>query len=137
MTLKRYLNLTLICTIICWLIWLAAFLFLRPLNSQWQHIVVFYFSLFLAILGTVSIVGFIIRVRFSSQPVFEQVTVSFRQSLLLAIIVITVLILRFYQLLRWWNLVIFILFIISLEVLFIVSRHPRVISDNHPGDKNS
>ncbi|MEK7580053.1 MAG: hypothetical protein AAB465_00350 [Patescibacteria group bacterium] len=137
MTLKRYLNLMLVCTVICWLIWLIVFLFLKPANIDWPYFVLFYFSLFLAILGTASITGFIIYVRFSSRPIFEQVIISFRQSLWLAIILTAILILKFYNLLRWWNLIIFILFIVSLETLFIFSRRSRPASNNQPDQKNS
>jgi hypothetical protein len=122
MTLKKYLNLMLALTLICWLIWAIVLFFVNPEETGLIGFVLFYFSLFLAILGTVSLLGFIIRARIKKGPVFKQVEVSFRQGIWLSFFLIGLMILQGMGLLRWWNSLLFLLFLIFLELFFISSR---------------
>jgi len=120
MTLKRYLNLMLICTLACWGVWVLSIFLISPQSAGTLGFILFYFSLWLAILGTASIVGFVIRARLGKTPIFAQVGIAFRQGVWLAGIVVFLLLLQGFHLLRWWNLALFILLIgiIELFILF-------------------
>lgn len=134
MTLKKYLNLMMILTVICWLAWVAVLFYINPEETGLIGFVLFYFSLFLAVLGTASVLGFILRVRFNQGPVFKQVEVSFRQGIWLGLLVIGLLLLKETALLRWWNGVFLLLFLIFLEFFFLSSckkYHPLPFRDKN------
>lgn len=122
MTLKKYLNLMLVLTLICWLIWALVLFFVNPKETGLIGFILFYFSLFLATLGVFSLLGFIIRARRKKGPVFKQVEVSFRQGTWLSLFLIGLMILQGIGLLRWWNSLLFLIFLIFLELFFLSSR---------------
>ena len=122
MTLKKYLNLMVILTILCWLVFLLVIFLINPEQLGVFGFFLFYFSLFLALAGSFSIGGFLIRVRISQNLIFRQVEIAFRQGFLLAGLIILLLVLRGLHLLYWWNAVILILFLISLEAFLILRR---------------
>lgn len=117
MTLKTYLNLMLICTLICWGAWVLSLFVINPEEAGLLGFILFYFSLFLAILGTAAIIGFLIRARLGKTPIFVQVSIAFRQGIWIAIVIVFLLLLKGFNLLRWWNSVLLILIIIIVELL--------------------
>jgi len=122
MTLKKYLNLMTILTVICWVAWVLTLILINPQQSDLIGFVLFYFSLFLALLGTVSILGFLIRVWLKKKPIFKQVEVAFRQGIWLGLLVSVIFMLKGLDLLRWWNALFLILFLIFLELFFLLSN---------------
>jgi len=126
MTLKKYLNLMAILTGICWLIFVASIFLMDPENVGFLGFLLFYYSLFLALLGSFSIIGFIIRIRFIKGPVFQQVSISFRQSFWLSLIIVFLLVIKGLGLLHWWNFVIFVLILFGTEVLIILNRKRKI-----------
>jgi len=112
----------LILTLICWLAWVFVLFFINPDETGFIGFILFYFSLFLAILGTVTIFGFIIRARIGKGPVFKQIETSFRQSIWFSVFVIGLLLLQGLSLLKWWNSLVLFLFLIFLEFFFLSSR---------------
>jgi hypothetical protein len=122
MTLKTYLNLMLICTLICWGVWVLSLLVINPEKAGVLGFILFYFSLFLAILGTAAIIGFLIRARLGKTPIFVQVSIAFRQGLWIASIIVFLLLLKGLNLLRWWNFILFILIIVIIELLIWTGR---------------
>jgi len=121
MTLKKYLNLMIILTLISWLIWVGVILFINPEYNGILGIILFHFSLFLSILGTLSLLGFLVRSQLGKKPIFKQVGIAFRQALLFSIFVIAVLILKSIGLLYWWNTLFLAIFLIFVEYFFLTS----------------
>jgi len=117
MTLKKYLNLMLIWTIIAWLCWLLAMFFINPQKTGWYGFLVFYLALFLAITGTVSIFSFLVSARRKKIPIFVAVKRSFWKGIWLAVLVVVILLLRGLRLLQLWNMIVFILFWIVIAIL--------------------
>lgn len=76
----------------------------------------FYLTLFLSLSGLITIAGVSLRKRFSPGMYTEQLRLSFRQAILLAILIIALLILQVFGLLLWWVGLTLILFIITLEI---------------------
>ena len=93
MTLKKYLNLMGILTLICWLAWVVVLFFINPEKTGLIGFVLFYFSLFLAVLGTASVLGFVVRARLNKSPVFKQVELAFRQGIWLGLLVVGTMVL--------------------------------------------
>lgn len=122
MTLKTYLNLMSLSTLVCWLIFVLIIFLLNPSQAGLIGFILFYFALFLAMTGTASLVGFLIRARIGLKQIFLQVEIAFRQGLFLSALIVLSLILQGLDLLRWWNFLLLILFFISLETLFILGR---------------
>jgi len=122
MTLKKYLNLMGILTLICWLAWVVVLFFINPEKTGLIGFVLFYFSLFLAVLGTASVLGFVVRARLNKSPVFKQVELAFRQGIWLGLLVVGLLLLQGLGLLRWWNGLLLLLFLTFLEFFFLSSR---------------
>ena len=122
MTLKKYLNLMTVLTVICWVIWVLVLVLINPQQSDLIGFVLFYFSLFLALLGTISIFGFLIRVWLKKKPIFKQVEIAFRQAIWLGLLVSVIFVLKGLGLLRWWNALFLVLFLIFLELFFLLSN---------------
>ncbi|MEA1963054.1 MAG: hypothetical protein U9M94_02320 [Patescibacteria group bacterium] len=102
-------------TAVCWLIWLYVLWMINPVLTNWIGFVLFYFSLFLALIGTGAIFGFAVRfIALKKELAFRLVKESFRQSFLFALLIIISLILLSYSLFTWLNL---ILLIFGLSVL--------------------
>jgi len=123
MTLKKYLNLMSISSLACWLFWVFVIFFVSPEETGLIGFVLFYFSLFLAIVGTAAIIGFIIRARFLKKgPVFKNVESSFRQGVWISLLIVGLFLLQNLGVLRWWNGLFLFLFLMFLEFFFISSR---------------
>lgn len=119
MTLKKYLTLMSLITLICWICFGIIIYNLNPEITNFFGFLLFYFGFFLILLGTLSLIGFIIRVHFSKNLVAKQVVVSFRQSIWLSLLIAFFLVLQSLRLLRWWNITLFILFLAFLEFFFL------------------
>ncbi len=122
MTLKKYLNLMSILTGICWLAWVLVIFLVNPARTGFIGFVLFYFSLFLAILGTASVLGFIVRIQLSQKPVFKQVEIAFRQGAWIGLAIVSILLLWGFNLLKWWNTSLLVLFFVALEFFFLSSH---------------
>lgn len=80
----------------------------------------FYISLFLALTGTASLVGFMIRAIFTEkEALFRYMGVSLRQAILFSILLTTSLLLQGNRLFKWWNAILLIVGLTILELFFI------------------
>ena len=126
MSLRQYLILMSIATLLCWVAWFFVLNYITP-DGGWLALFFFYCSLFLAIVGTFSVSGFLAR-RFlvkNDEVVFRHVRRTFRQSLLLAIIIIFALMLLSARLRAWWNGIVLIIFFFFLEAVIFTNRKFR------------
>ncbi len=121
MHLRHYLILMSLGTALCWAALFFIILSINPTGAGFGVIAFFYFSLFLAILGTFSVVGFLVRralVR-NDEIIFRHVKKTFRQSIIVAIFIIAALLLSHARLLAWWNAIILLgLFAVIEGVVF-------------------
>lgn len=119
MTLRSYLIGMLISTIFCWAAFLLLIIYVDPEQASFIGFLSFYVSLFFALIGTFTLVGFYLRVWFSKNEVlFAHVTPSFRQAILLSIILIVSLILQSFRLLTWWDGALLVGSVVLLEFYF-------------------
>ncbi|MBI5728636.1 MAG: hypothetical protein HY983_00080 [Candidatus Magasanikbacteria bacterium] len=124
MSLRQYLILMSIATMMCWVAWFFVLNYTTPSGGGLLALFFFYCSLFLAIVGTFSVIGFLIR-RFlvkDDEIVFRHVRRTFRQSLLLSTLVIFALMLLAARLLTWWNSIVLIIFFLFLEAVIFTNR---------------
>jgi len=119
MTLRQYLILMTISAVFCWIIWGFVLYFVDPTVAGIMGFVFFYFSLFLSLVGTLAVLGLLLRMKFGNEElVFKTVTTSFRQGILLGLLTIGGLILKSQKLLTWWNIIFLVLDLIVMEFFF-------------------
>ena len=124
MTLRQYLVLMSVGALICWLAWFFVLGSTDPTQAGFFGFVFFYASLFLALAGTFSVIGFLIKkiILKSDQIVFHHVKSTFRQSMLLAAVIIFNLVLLQINLLAWWNAILLFLLFAAIEGIIFTSR---------------
>ncbi len=92
MTLRSYLALMIIATLVAWLGFGIVLLTVNPETTSWLGLILMYLSLLVAVTGSGSIIGFIIRFLFlKHELIVRSVVVAFRQGFLSAILVCGVL----------------------------------------------
>ena len=124
MTLRQYLVLMSIGTTICWGVWFIIIGNIDPQEGGVLGFVFFYTSLFLALSGTFSVIGFLIRKKMPKNDVvvFHHVRHTFRQGLLITSLVLLALLLLQFKLLTWWTGVLVVLLFLILESIIFANR---------------
>lgn len=124
MTLRQYLFLMSLGTLICSVAWLFVVFNIDPTNTDTVSFAFFYISLFLSILGIISVVSLWIKVKFlkSEEVVFRHVKRTFRQGAVSAALVVLLLLLQQHRFLTWWNLTILIVLGILIEAIIFSNR---------------
>ncbi len=92
--------------------------FVDPFSVGLMQHTFFYLTLFLSSLGIATLLGIQLRKRFLPGILVEQLRVSIRQALLIALLITGLIILQANALLFWWVGITLILFIITLEIFF-------------------
>ena len=106
MTLKQYLILMFAASILCWGGWFAVVLGVDPMSGGLVALILFYVSLGMALVGTLAALGTIIRAQLApTDYAHVQVARSFRQAIILAVLVLVALILQSRGRLAWPQLV--------------------------------
>ncbi|MBI4652725.1 hypothetical protein HY750_00520 [Candidatus Kuenenbacteria bacterium] len=130
MTLKLYIFLITICAILCWISWGIILWNINPSETEIGGFILFYLSLFLALVGAIALVGSLIRIKFNRNKsstrtlaldkfILKQAVIAFRQAIWFSSLIIFFLILQGVNLLYWWNISLFVLFLAVLEFFFI------------------
>lgn len=123
MTLKRYLFFMVFATLLCAGSWLEVIFFVNPEKADLASFCLFYCSLFLFLWGVASIIGFITRYFLHPHDfAYNQAKTAFRQGLLLSLLLTLSLFLQGLKLLVWWNSLLLIVLLTSIEFLFLKSN---------------
>lgn len=124
MTLRQYLILMGLGTAVSWAAVVLILTSVDPNKTSAAVFAVFYAGVFLAVTGTLSIIGFTARVLILKKQLFlsREVAVSFRQALLTAAMVVGALFLQSRQLLTWWTAVLMVAAVTVFEFFFISAR---------------
>lgn len=118
MNLKQFLTLMALGTALCWAMFILVILNMEP--SSGLALMFFYVSLFLSLVGTLSIAGLSARVIvFKKDVIFREVKNSFRQAILLSFLLAAALFLQSKRILAWWNIILLILALTALECLLV------------------
>lgn len=105
MTLRTYIVIMILATVACWSSWLYSVYSINPNDTNWIGFSLFYFSLFLSVVGTAAVFGFLVRfVIIRQKMAFHSVKEAFRQSFLFSALIIISLILLSRDLFTWMNL---------------------------------
>lgn len=118
MTLRQYIIIMLIATVLCWASWAFVIFNVDPFESSHIGFIFFYISFLLALIGTISLLSFVVYRIIGSKdtPLYRYVQLSFRQGLTTSIGLITFLFLQGTSLLRVWNgIILGLLFVIIIS----------------------
>jgi uncharacterized membrane protein len=126
MTLNKYLLVMITLTTICWGIFLFVARMIDPGATNWLGFLLFYVSLFIALSGLTTIIGFLIRfVALKKELAFNLVKIAFRQSFLFSLFFVFALFLKASNLFNWLNLFLLILVFAILELFLISYKKSR------------
>ena len=121
MTLRSYLTVMAVMTIICWGVWIFLLFTINPQITNWIGFFLFYAAIFLSLVGTAALIGFIVRfIALKQELVFRLVKEAFRQSFLFSILITASLILLSQGLFTWLNLF-FLISSLSILEFFLIS----------------
>ena len=109
------------------LAWLGFFIIIRsfdPTEGSWLVYAMFYGILFLSVLGTLSLVGFLSRSIFNRKKGRPRImaTESFRQAIIFSMVLTLAFILQASRVLTWWNMVLLIILATVVEFVILVFR---------------
>ena len=125
MTLRSYITIMSLASFLCWLSWIFVVFLVNPEKSDWIGFGLFYASLFLALVGTSALGGFIVRfILLKQELAWRLVKEAFRQSFLLALLVIICLHLLAQNLFTWLNLIFLIIGLTVLEFFMLSLKQP-------------
>ncbi|MEK7203413.1 MAG: hypothetical protein AAB653_03790 [Patescibacteria group bacterium] len=104
MSLRSYLIIMILTTLMCWVAFGVVVWTVNPEVTNSVGFLLFYLSLFLAIVGTAAIIGFVIRfIGLRREMVLNSVKTAFRQSFFFAFFIVAILFLLERDLFSWFN----------------------------------
>ena len=126
MTLKTYLTTISICTGICWIVFLTVLGTVNPLETKIWGLLIFYITLLIALIGSFSLIGFVIRCVFNKQEIwYKTLNIASRQALILSVLVIVALIFQSFRYLYWWNLIILVIIAFFVELFVLAQKRSK------------
>lgn len=125
MTLKQYTIILGIGTAIIWLAWFLVISSIDPMTAGVLGYTIFYTTLFGGLVGLLTIFATIIRSwRHVDRDIEDVIVISFRQAVILSILIIGALILASQQWLNWLTLTGILAIVGLLEAIFILKKKP-------------
>lgn len=97
-----------------------------PVSTGAFGYLLFYFTLFFAAAGILSLLIFVFNWIFSKNaPIFPIITKSLRRGLLLAILIVSFLLLQQFNVFTWWSMTLIFTAVIIIEFFFISHKPGR------------
>lgn len=124
MPLKYYVFLMLFGTLLCWCAWALVLWKIDPATSGMIGLMSFFLSLFLALLGTFTLLGFAFRRSIRKDTIaFRHIGISVRQGLFFSLVLVGSLLLRSTGLYVWWSMLFLLAGFTLLEFFFLTHEH--------------
>lgn len=116
-----------ITTIVAWTGWFSVINNVDPETANLWGFVFFYLSLFLSLLGTFSVLGYLVRyiTQGNKRGSIYKVSTAFRQAFLWALAINVALALQSQRLLPWWGIIILVLVFAMIEFTFLSLARQR------------
>lgn len=124
MSLRLYLIFMIFGTVLCWAAWGVVIHNIDPATAGLLGLSFFYLSLFLALVGSASVVGFVVKMSMlkDNDVIFRHTKRNFRQSIIFALLVTLCLGLLRSGWLHWWSAVLIVLLGLTIEGMFFSKR---------------
>ena len=137
MSVMKFLLFSAIGTLLSWLTWVMVLLRVDPQNGGFVAQALFFVSLWMALVGTGTLLGFGARYIFEHEPIpFRQMAVAARQALTLSLAVVLMLGLQAGRALSIWTALLVVLLAIGVEAFFLAGQS-RYRTDLNYGSQHS
>lgn len=115
----------LIATIIAWLGFFLVIISFDPKTGSLTVFIMLYSLLFLSVLGTLSLIGFLFRLFWNRKRGIPRVMAleSFRQAIIFAAVVVIALCLQAARVLTWWNMLLLAILATAVEFVVLLFHH--------------
>jgi Ca2+/Na+ antiporter len=116
-----------IATLIAWGGWVFVVFTINPEEAGALSLILFYVTLFMAMLGTLAVIGIVYRIRLlkRDQLMIREVRITFRHAIMLSLALICSLFLSAQGLLTWWNFLALFVGVGVVEYLFLLMQESR------------
>lgn len=127
MSFRIYLAIMSVATLASWLAWVIVVLNTNPFETSALGFVLFYITLLMGLVGTLTLAGLSYRVVVLKRHdvLMREVRVSFRHAVLLSAIAVFALGLSAYGLLKWWAVLALVVVMLLVEYFFLVKEESR------------
>ena len=127
MSFKWYMWCMSLATLLAWAGWVMVLFTIDPMESGITSLILFYLTLFVAMIGTLSVFGVLYRVRFlkRDQLLIREVRIAFRHAVMLSSVGIVSLALSAQGLLTWWNFLALFVGVGIIEYIFLLMQESR------------
>lgn len=123
MSIKKYLILMGVASLICWLSLVTVLYCIDPTATTSVGYACFYASLFFSLLGTLSLFGLVVRLMLKREEIpYRYIGVSLRQGLWFSIFITMSLAILGQKLFSWWSIGLLLIGLIILEVFFLLRQ---------------
>lgn len=124
MSFRSYLILMTLATVAAWISWAVVLHGVDPTRSGVVGFLLFYLTFIMAVFGTIAILGLLIRLWRSKGKLPSRIAIrSFRQGILLGILLTSSLLLFSQNWFRWWTMLLMVVIVALIEMTFLSSRH--------------
>lgn len=128
MTLKNYLLLMSVASLLCWSVFVFVIRVVNPYATNWLGFFLFYSSFILSVAGTFSILGFLVRFKIMKKSLaFRQVAEAFRQSFLISLLAAVAVFLSAKRLLSWTNIALLVSGVSLLEYFWVSRARANIL----------
>lgn len=132
MSLKFFLLLMVLGTVISWMSWGLVIFNFDPNQVSFLGLAMFYLSLFLGLAGLIFLFSSWLKSKFfKKQLLFPKLRTSVRHAVFFSILILGWAFLKSQNLLRWWLMLLFILILTVLEFFFISSQRQKNLTGNY------
>ena len=127
MTFRMYIALMSLATLFAWVAWGVILWNTNPFEAGITGFVMFYVTLFISLVGTLTLLGVSYRVllRNRRDVISREVRISFRHAVVLSLLGVVALALSAQGMLRWWMVLLLILAGSGLEYFFLIKEEAR------------
>lgn len=124
MSFRSYLIIMSLAAVAAWIAWAVVLHGVDPTRSGVIGFLLFYLTFIMAVFGTISILGLLIRLWRSKTELPSRMALrSFRHGILFSILLTSSLILFSQTWFRWWTMLLVVLIVTLVEMAFLSSRH--------------
>jgi hypothetical protein len=124
MNIRSYLIIMALTTITAWIAWVLVLHGVDPTRAGTLGFFLFYLTFIMAVFGTILILGLLIRLwRPHTQLPSRLAMRSFRQAILLSVLITSSLILFSHLWFRWWTMLLVVMIVTLVEMAFLSSRN--------------
>lgn len=130
MSVRGYTLLLAMTTLLSWIAFGAVVVIINPQEAGAIGIGLFYISLSLALIGTFSLAGFLIRtVFFKKEDIFNRISIAFRQAIFFTLLINGFLFLQSMRLLTWYNTA-FLIIALAIAEFVVISGAKNELADS-------